>query len=45
VGAACTITVTFGPTDSGLRTGTIGVVNSFYTVPVAFGLTGRGVGP
>jgi hypothetical protein len=44
-GAPCAITVTFGPTAAGPRTGAIGLESSFNLVPVVLGLTGTGVGP
>jgi hypothetical protein len=44
-GAFCTITVTFGPTVVGPRSGTIGIESSFHLVPVVLGLAGTGVGP
>jgi hypothetical protein len=43
-GAACTITVTFRPTSTGPRAGTVLIENSFNSVPVAFRLSGTGVG-
>ena len=41
VGASCVVTVTFRPTQRGLRTSRVLVVNDF-TVPVAFWLSGTG---
>lgn len=38
--ASCTIGVVFSPTASGTRTGTLSIVNSGLTTPVAIALTG-----
>ena len=41
--ASCTITVTFAPAESGLRSGGLSISNTFNSVPVTFWLTGTGV--
>jgi hypothetical protein len=41
-GASCTITVTFRPSQTGLRTSRVRVANSFNTVPVGFLVSGTG---
>jgi hypothetical protein len=42
--ASCTITVTFGPTLPGLRTGAIDIATSFHLVPIRVNLMGTGTG-
>ncbi|HUI42681.1 MAG TPA: choice-of-anchor D domain-containing protein [Terriglobia bacterium] len=44
-GESCTVRVTFSPTVSGTRTGTITISDNAYENPQTVGLTGTGVAP
>jgi Big-like domain-containing protein len=43
-GSSCAINVSFAPAAAGSRTGAVKVMNGFTAVPIAFSLTGTGVG-
>jgi hypothetical protein len=43
VGGSCTVTVTFAPTASGTRTGTLSVTSNATNSPLTVGLTGAGI--
>ncbi|MCW2905471.1 MAG: coagulation factor 5/8 type domain protein [Actinomycetia bacterium] len=44
-GSSCTVSVTFKPTASGARTGTLTVTSNANNSPTAVSLTGSGIGP
>jgi parallel beta-helix repeat protein len=44
-GSSCTVSVTFRPTASGARTGTLTVTSNANNSPTAVSLTGSGIGP
>jgi hypothetical protein len=44
VGASCTVTVTFKPTASGTRTGSVSIASNANNSPVTIALTGSGIG-
>ncbi|MFF5288762.1 choice-of-anchor D domain-containing protein [Paractinoplanes globisporus] len=44
VGASCTVTVTFKPTSSGTRTGSVTLAGNANNSPVTIALTGSGIG-
>ncbi|HWD79203.1 MAG TPA: discoidin domain-containing protein [Kribbella sp.] len=44
VGASCTVTVTFRPTASGARTGSVSVSSNANNSPTSISLTGNGIG-
>ena len=37
---SCSISVTFGPTTTGVRIGSVNVTTDFHVIPIAFKLTG-----
>jgi len=45
VGATCTISMTFSPSSTGIRTGTLTITDNALDSPQAVGLTGTGVAP
>jgi hypothetical protein len=44
VGASCTVTVSFKPTASGTRTGSVSIASNANNSPVTVALTGSGIG-
>ncbi|MGC9665344.1 discoidin domain-containing protein [Planosporangium sp. 12N6] len=44
VGASCTVTVTFKPTTSGIRTGAVTITSNANNGPTAISLSGTGIG-
>ena len=44
-GANCSIEVTFVPTEAGVRTGTVAIIDDAFPNPQAIALTGTGTGP